>query len=484
MERHRSDRYLTAAINSSLHARNLLDVVRAVEAPENLSNLQLATLYRLTRQHDDRQSVLALTSSQIRRAGDEATLSQLRSFADLLDNLDAGRTKLTDLLRKGDDPVGTKNLRAAALVVNRLALRTIRDPKASTGDLALSLRFLGRGLNDDEADFQVVAKLAARKVPDDVMLSVVRMLGNSPKHHAALAGLLNDLTPEPVALAVVDAISQNAQYHKLLAAQLNPRTPDRVQRAVIVSLGKSDKLDTRLLLKPWKGYTPALRSQAAGVLLSYALWSRHLLDAIERKEVLPAELEAAQRQVLLSHPDDGLRKAAKKLFASASDADRDLAVSRYWLEYPDQADAKRGAKLFAAKCAACHRLGEVGSHVGPELASLADRSPQTLLAAILDPNRAVESRYLNYLAITKEGLTLTGMIASETSTTLTLVSSDGKKHDLLRNQLDELVSTGKSLMPDGMEKDLSVQDMADVIAHVRAAVAAPKKGETRSPNQP
>ena len=99
-----------------------------------------------------------------------------------------------------------------------------------------------------------------------------------------------------------------------------------------------------------------------------------------------------------------------------------------------------------------------------------------LLTAILDPNRAVESRYINYLATTKAGLSVNGILASETGTSITLVSADGKSHQLLRNELEELSSTGKSLMPEGLEKDLTPQDIADIIEHVRTEQPAARRG--------
>ena len=58
-------------------------------------------------------------------------------------------------------------------------------------------------------------------------------------------------------------------------------------------------------------------------------------------------------------------------------------------------------------------------------------------------------------------------MSSETSTSITLISADGKSHQLLRNELEELASTGKSLMPEGLERDLTPQDIADVIEYVR-----------------
>jgi putative heme-binding domain-containing protein len=131
-------------------------------------------------------------------------------------------------------------------------------------------------------------------------------------------------------------------------------------------------------------------------------------------------------------------------------------------------DVERGAKIFTKTCAVCHQYTGMGPLVGPDLASVKDKTPEGLLIAILDPNRAVEPRYINYLATTKTGQTLTGLIASETSTSITLVGADGKKHELLRSNIDELTSTSKSVMPEGLEKDIPPQAMADVIAYVRS----------------
>jgi putative heme-binding domain-containing protein len=131
-------------------------------------------------------------------------------------------------------------------------------------------------------------------------------------------------------------------------------------------------------------------------------------------------------------------------------------------------DQQRGFEVFRRACATCHQLAGIGQAVGPDLASLGDKAPETLLIAILDPNRAVEARYVNYLAMTKNGQSLTGILASETGNSITLVASDGKKHAIPRNDLEELVSTNKSLMPEGLEKDLKAQDLADVIAYIRS----------------
>jgi putative heme-binding domain-containing protein len=138
-------------------------------------------------------------------------------------------------------------------------------------------------------------------------------------------------------------------------------------------------------------------------------------------------------------------------------------------------NTNRGAQLFAKTCASCHQLGGVGHAVGPDLASLGDKSPQSLLIAILDPNRAVEARYVNYVALTKNGLTITGVLANETGNSITLLGPEGKQQVILRTDLEELVSSNKSVMPEGLEKDLGPQDLADLIAFIRAGTPAGKR---------
>ena len=135
---------------------------------------------------------------------------------------------------------------------------------------------------------------------------------------------------------------------------------------------------------------------------------------------------------------------------------------------------ENGSNLFAKNFANCHKLGAAGSDVGPDLSGLGDKPIDYLLTAILDPNRAVEARYISYVADTKAGLRLTGIIASESGNRLTLVGTDGKPQTVLRSDLENLSSTGKSLMPEGLETDLPPQAMADVLAYIKSNAVPPK----------
>jgi putative heme-binding domain-containing protein len=203
-------------------------------------------------------------------------------------------------------------------------------------------------------------------------------------------------------------------------------------------------------------------------LLRRENWTRALLAALQEKQIHPTEIDTAQRQRLVQHRNADLRDDAKKLFAESADADRQAVIDGYRTVADVAGDGKRGAAVFEKTCAACHRLGTLGSAVGPDLASVADRPTDYLLAALFDPNRAVEARYVNYVAATKNGLVLSGVLAGETGASVTLIGTDGKPHVIQRVDLDELASTGKSAMPEGLEKDLKPQDVADLLVFLRS----------------
>jgi putative heme-binding domain-containing protein len=96
-----------------------------------------------------------------------------------------------------------------------------------------------------------------------------------------------------------------------------------------------------------------------------------------------------------------------------------------------------------------------------------------LLIDIFDPSREVDPRYINYVITNNAGRVFTGMIASETASSVTLRRAEKAEDVLLRSQIEEIQATAKSLMPENLETQLGKQDVADLIAYLQS-VAAPK----------
>ena len=130
-------------------------------------------------------------------------------------------------------------------------------------------------------------------------------------------------------------------------------------------------------------------------------------------------------------------------------------------------DPAKGIALYRQNCMTCHRFKGEGTEVGPDLGTVAEKPLAVLLTAILDPNQAVESRYLSYSAATKNGREVSGIVVAETPGSVTLRGAGGADETILRTDLKELSSSSLSLMPEGLENVLKPQDMADLLAYLR-----------------
>ena len=148
-------------------------------------------------------------------------------------------------------------------------------------------------------------------------------------------------------------------------------------------------------------------------------------------------------------------------------------VITYHLALKITGNRDRGREIFAKVCATCHQAEGHGIDVGPNLATVTGRSPEDLLVHILDPNREVAPNFVNYNIATVQGRLISGIIGEETAGAIILKRSEGATDTIPREQIDQVQSTGLSLMPEGLEKVLTVPEFADLIAFVRTIQATP-----------
>ena len=253
----------------------------------------------------------------------------------------------------------------------------------------------------------------------------------------------------------------------VVADLLSSRQPPEIQAAAVdVSARIGDSRAPRLLLAAWPEAAPALKSRILDSLLARPGGAAALLDGIERQTIPARFVDATRRQRLLASRDPAIRAHAAKLFESSGSGDRVAVVREFESVSQMIGDPGRGQSIFAQRCATCHRLNGVGHSVGPDLGAVTNKSAGYLLQEILDPNRALDARYVEYVATTKAGKSIRGLVAAETATSVTLRGPDAKDETILRADIETLESTGRSLMPEGFEKDLSRQDLADVMAYV------------------
>jgi putative membrane-bound dehydrogenase-like protein len=255
---------------------------------------------------------------------------------------------------------------------------------------------------------------------------------------------------------------------ELALSLLAPQTSTDVQRVAVRELAALNNVETgERLLARWKSLVPSIRHDVLAEVLSRPALSELLIERLEQGDIRPGEIDAPSRQRLMTSKSDNVRRRAKLVFGDAS-ADRKSVLAEYREIEKLRADVARGRDVFAQKCSICHVHEGKGHAIGPDLAALSDRSFEGLLTSILDPSRAIEPKYTLYTAITSDGRAYSGILVSETSNQITLVEQENRRHVLLRSELEELTSSEKSLMPDGLEKDLTRQQLADLIAYMRA----------------
>jgi len=251
---------------------------------------------------------------------------------------------------------------------------------------------------------------------------------------------------------------------------LVPQEPQEVQLAAVRALSQHTNPKVgELLLKSWGGYSPGVRREVLEAVLSRPERVQTLLEAMTTKKVLASQLEPARLDQLRNLSNPKLRQQAVKLLAGQVAPDRQKVVAAYQAALDLKGDAGRGKMVFQKTCATCHRLENVGVEVGADLQSiLRNKTPDALLIDILDPSREVDPRFIEYRVTTKSGKVMTGLIASETASSLTLRRAEKAEDTILRNQIERIQATGKSLMPEGLEMQLEQQALADLLAYLQA----------------
>jgi putative membrane-bound dehydrogenase-like protein len=257
---------------------------------------------------------------------------------------------------------------------------------------------------------------------------------------------------------------------KLLAAFLQPQSLPELQNAALASLGRSrGPKPPAMLIAYWKTASPAQRNATLNLLVSRPEWTLVLLDAVEKNKVQLAEIPITTRVRILKIEDTTVHARAQALLSTTRPSTRQEILKQFESVGEMKGDATRGAAVFNRTCVSCHHLSNLGHAVGPDLSALTDRSPRALMIAILDPNAAVDGKYFAYDLQLRDGRVLSGIITSETASSVTLLQPTALSETISRSDLVKLRNTGLSLMPEGLEAGMSKQDLADLISFVAAA---------------
>jgi putative membrane-bound dehydrogenase-like protein len=256
-----------------------------------------------------------------------------------------------------------------------------------------------------------------------------------------------------------------------LAEKLIAQTePAEIQAAACQMLSKFDRARVAdFFFARWKTLGPTPLREALTLIAASPATAVPLMEKMKAGEINPALMPPMQKWVYGRSKDEKVKALAIELFGQAT-GDRAKLVGEYQGALAGKVgDPEKGKLVFQkAACFTCHQLGGVGVQVGPVLADVRAKPAEALLTDILDPNRAIEERWAAYTLTTKDGRTLAGLVAGETASAVEMRLPGGLSETVARDQIAKMETTGISLMPVGLEAAVTKEEMADLIAFLKA----------------
>jgi len=253
----------------------------------------------------------------------------------------------------------------------------------------------------------------------------------------------------------------------------HPHSDDRVRAHLLDVLARlDDQRVGRLVLEAFPSLASPLQSRAIGLLVSRSAWAHRLLDAVEQKRIAREMFSVDHLRRLQSLPDRSVREQAIARFGRVRET-RDparqqvIAEVRRLLRDRD-GDPQRGKRVFAKVCSQCHRLHGEGHLLGPDLTANGRGSLEQLLSNVFDPNLVVGPAYRTTQILTVDGRVLSGLVVESGSAQIVLKMPGGRSETIARDSIEELAESSLSIMPEGFEKQLSEQQVVDLVAYLMA----------------
>jgi putative membrane-bound dehydrogenase-like protein len=258
---------------------------------------------------------------------------------------------------------------------------------------------------------------------------------------------------------------------ELLAPWLHPQTDPQLQSQIIEVMAQSgiDRVP-ETLSSAWSQLSPELRGRALDAWLSRETWTNDLLDRLENNRIPRRSLDLTQRARLVQHPVKSLAQRAKSILDVAGQSSRKQIVEQYMAAGKLPADVNNGQQIYVKSCANCHRRGDQGQEVGPNLATVIEHSNEKLVTNIFDPNADIQPGYQAYTVLLDSGEILSGVIVGETANSITIKQANAVTRTVSRDEIERLQNSNVSFMPEGLEQTLSTQDVADLLAFLHTPV--------------
>lgn len=336
--------------------------------------------------------------------------------------------------------------------------------------LIAELRKLGAGKTVDP----LVPRLLVRLGDEPTYQSILKQ-ANDPKLADAERLKKLELLAEirkPDALPLFLDLFQNAKNEPLRLAALNA-----LQGYADPKVG-----DTALALFP--KLTGNLRQKTQAMLLSRKETALALLQLVDKGTIKPTDLTVDQIRPVLAFDDPAIGKFVVKHWGKIGAATAGEKRARItWLG----AELNRGAGnvangklLFTKHCATCHAMFGEGGKIGPDLTTADRKNREYLLTHIVDPSLYVRPEFISFNVTTLDGRKLTGLVSAAESnegsvTLVNVIDNKPIKNQIAKKDIDEMLPSAISLMPEKLLDTLEYQEIRDLFAFMQSEPKAPAK---------
>jgi putative membrane-bound dehydrogenase-like protein len=260
---------------------------------------------------------------------------------------------------------------------------------------------------------------------------------------------------------------------ELLSEQLSARHSDQLQVTILQALGQSGS--ESVLPKIASGITrltPGPAAAAIDVWLIRDGWIVDLISRLEKNEIDVQLLTPVQTARLRSHPYPVLAQRFTALVDRIQSPDREKVMAKYSEAIKQAGDAGNGKAVYQKACASCHRRGNSdGTDIGPNLASVVSHSKDKLLRNILVPSADIQPGYHALTCMLESGEVLSGVLVNENAGSIAIKQANGEVRTVARSEMEALRNTGRSLMPDGLEANITVAEMRDLLEFLQQPIA-------------
>ena len=282
---------------------------------------------------------------------------------------------------------------------------------------------------------------------------------------AALKSLLPD-QPEVNRVNAIRFIKASNKNNLLLSTIFETDENVVIQNAALQKFFESENLESaRIQLSRFSELDVSRRTALIDGISRRRNLQVVLLESLEQKSLpLHSVPEHVRRRL---NGNSKLKTRATKLFETEEKSDRMKVYLEHKKVLELKADAEKGKPVYEKLCASCHRLGNLGYDVGPDLSGLRNQPEDALLLHILVPNKEVYPTFSLYTAETKGGQSYAGVLSSENVNSISLTLPLGQKVSVNRSNLKSLKVSPHSLMPDGLEKGMKPQELANLMAFLK-----------------